>query len=305
MSVKNNLKRVLNGLIRRGYWYNNCLFADCNKFWTYRTFNTDVINLGSTSALNAFCYEGLDIKGVSFALGHHPLSGDLAILKNYFSYLKPDGSTVIISLCPFSSLSGNYQCSEDRYYTLLYPSTMPLYTFRRDQQVKAMKAEPLYSYTILGLLQDLKHWVIKSKNRQMNEEQMDADAHRWINSWLKEFSLKDFDTPLSLYNQDAIEDAASILNEMIAFCKSHGIRPVIVIPPVYHTLGEMFSQKARAMVIDSLIEKVDDKGVWYHNYMDDADFTNDVLLFQNSYLMNREGAKLFTQRVLKDINLIS
>lgn len=304
MSLKNNIKRVLNGLIRKGYWYNNCLFADCSKFWTYGTFNTDVINLGSTSALNAFCYEGLDIKGGNFALGHHPLSGDLAILRNYFSYLKTEGSTVIITLCPFSSLSSHYQCSEDRYYTLLYPSTMPLYSFRRDQQVKVMKAEPLNSYTIMGLLQDLKHLVIKSKNRQLNEEQMDSDAHRWVNSWLKEFSLRDFDTPLSLYNQDAIEDAAKILNKMVTFCKNHNIRPIIVIPPVYHTLGDLFSQKARTVIIDSMIEMMDVKGVWYHNYMDDECFTNNRTLFINSFLMNKKGAKLFTKRVLKDIGLL-
>lgn len=304
MSIKSILKRGVNGLIRRGYWYNHILFADCSKFWSYNIFNTEVINLGSTSAVNAFCYDNLNIKAANFALSHHPLSGDLAILKNYSSYLKPKGSTVILSLCPFSFLSGNYQCSDDKYYTLLYPTTLPFYSFRKEQQVKSMKADPLHSYTVVGLLQDLKHLIIKSNTKILTEEQMSVDAERWIDSWLKEFSLKDFKTPLSLYNQDAIEDAATIINEIICFCKERHIQPIMLIPPVYHTLGEIFTLESRKVIIDSLLEKITDRTVWFHNYMDDPEFTNDNTLFQNSFLMNKKGAKLFTHRVLKDLNIV-
>lgn len=304
MRIKSMLKRVFNGLIRRGYWYNNILFADCRKFWSYNVFNTEIINLGSTSAVNAFCYDGLSIKAANFALSHHPLSGDLAILKNYCSYLKPTASIVIISLCPFSSLSGNYQCSDDKYYTLLYPTTLPFYSFRKEQQVESMKADPLHSYSVVGLLQDLKHLIIKSNTKILTEEQMSVDAERWIDSWLKEFSLKDFETPLTLYNKDAINDSAKILNQIIEFCKSRSIRPVILIPPVYHTLGKLFSENARKLVIDSLVNKVEDKTVLFKNYMDDDEFTNDITLFQNSYLMNKKGARLYTKRVLKDLGMV-
>ena len=255
------------------------------------------------SAVNAFCYEGLNIKAANFALGHNPLSGDLAILKNYCSHLKPEGGVVIVSLCPFSSLSGHYQCTDDKYYTLLYPSTLPSYSFRREQQIKLMKADPFHSYTFMGLLQDLKHLVIKSKSKIMTEEQMNVDAERWMNSWLKEFSLKDFETPLTLYNQDAIDDAAVILNLIIDFCKSRNCLPVILIPPVFHTLGALFNLNVRKMIIDSLVNKLDDKTVWFKNYMDDIEFTNDITLFQNSYLMNKKGAKMFTKRVLKDLGI--
>lgn len=304
MNIKSTIKRILNGLIRRGYWYNNILFEDCNKFWAYNVFNTEVINLGSTSAVNAFCYDGLGIKAANFALGHHPLSGDLAILKNYCSYLKPNGSTVILSLCPFSSLSGNYQYFEDRYYTLLYPTTLPFYSFRREQLVKAMIAEPLRSYTIMGFLQDIKRLVVKPNSKMLTEEQMLIDAERWIKSWMREFSLRDFDTPLTLLNQDAVEEAAFILNSLVDFCKSRNIRPVILIPPVYRTLGKLFSEKARKLIIESLLNRVKDKSVSFINYMDDIEFANDITLFQNSYLMNKKGAQLFTKRVLSDLQLI-
>lgn len=75
------------------------------SFGNITKFNTDVINLGSTSVCHAFDYEGLPICGSNFALRHNSLSGDLAILKNYFGYLNPTNSHVIIPLCAFSSLA--------------------------------------------------------------------------------------------------------------------------------------------------------------------------------------------------------
>ena len=83
MNLKKKLKNKIIGLIKRGNWFNNILFPGCRKFWNYNTFNTDVINLGSTSAMNAFSYEGLQIKGANFAIGANPLLGDFEILKNY------------------------------------------------------------------------------------------------------------------------------------------------------------------------------------------------------------------------------
>ena len=305
MSIKSKISTIVNGMIRRGYWYNNSLFPDCKKFWSYKVFNTEVINLGSTSAVNAFCYDGLNVKAANFALCHHPLSGDLAILRNYYSYLKQEGSIVIVSLCPFSSLSGNYLCNEDRYYTLLYPSTLPYFSFVNGQKIKRMKAYPLSSYTFKGLFQDLKYLVSKHKSIHLTEEKMNVDAERWMKNWMKEFSIKDFNTPLSLYNQDAIETASKIINEIISFCKERNIRPCLLIPPVYHTLGEQFTPEVRKRVINSLIDKVADKSVWYHNYMDDPLFANDITLFQNSFLLNKKGAKLFTKKVLQDLNYLS
>lgn len=304
MSIKSKVSSAINGMIRRGYWYNNTLFADCRKFWSYRDFNTEVMNLGSTSAVNAFCYEGLNVKAANFALSHHPLSGDIAILKNYFSYLKQEGGIVIVPLCPFSSLSGNYQCTDDKYYTLLYPSTLPYYSPNRYEYVKRLKSRPLFSYTFIGFVQDIKKAVCKSKSMQLTEGQMTVDADRWMKSWMKEFSINDFETPLSLYNRDAIETASNILNEIISFCKERNIRPCLLIPPVYHTLGDKLKPEIRKLVIDSLLERVEDKTVWYHNYMDDPSFTHDITLFRNSFLMNEKGAKLFTKKALIDIGLL-
>ena len=124
--MKGKIKYILNALIKRGYWFNNVFFEGCRKMSMYSTFNTDVINLGSTSAVHAFNYDGLGLKAGNWAMTRNPLLGDYAILKNYSSFLKKDRSIVIITLCPFSSLAGSYNFLDDRYYTFLYPSTIPM-----------------------------------------------------------------------------------------------------------------------------------------------------------------------------------
>ena len=304
MNLKKKIASKLNGAIRRTHWFNEELFPDCRKFWNYNTFNTDVINLGSTSGYYAFDYEGLPIKGGNFALRHNPLSGDQAILKNYFGYLNPKGSHVIIPLCVFSSLAGSYDFMEDRFYTLIYPSSIPHFSYRRQQQIKAIAASPIRRFPLWSFYTELRAQLRGTGHSTLTEEQMKADAERWIKGWKHEFALSDFSQPLSLFNKDGVNDAAEILNDIISFCKERNIKPVIMIPPMYHTLAEKFDEKARQLFVYDLIEKIEDKTVPFHNYMDDSRFSRDSSLFMNSFFLNKKGAKKFTRIALTDIGLL-
>ena len=304
MSIKHKIASKINGAIRRTHWFNEELFPDCRKFWNYNTFNTDVINLGSTSGYYAFDYEGLPIKGGNFALQHNPLSGDQAILKNYFGYLNPKGSHVIIPLCVFSSLAGSNDFMEDRFYTLIYPSSIPHFSYRRQQQIKAIAASPIRRFPLWSFYTELRAQLRGTGHSTLTEEQMKADAGRWIKGWKHEFALSDFSQPLSLINKDGVNDAAEILNDIISFCKERNIKPVIMIPPMYHMLAEKFDEKARQLFVYDLIEKIEDKTVPFHNYMDDSRFSRDSSLFMNSFFLNKKGAKKFTRIALTDIGLL-
>ena len=304
MNILRKVYNLLNAVIRKGFWYNNVKFTDCKKFWTYTCFNTDIVNLGSTSAVNAFNYTGIPLKCANWALKTNPLTGDLAILKNYLSYLKSNNATVLIPICPFSSLSGRYKITEDKYYTILYPASIPNYSYKKHQQIKCEMHEPIRIYPLWCMFSDLRNIFKKKKNIILSETEMQIDAKNWMNNWMKEFGITDFSYQLSLINQDAIEDAAKILNEIISLCKERNIKPKLLVPPVYHSLGILFSTEIKNKIIDSLINKIEDKSIWYHNYMDDEDFANNSSLFQNSFLLNEKGALLFTKRVMKDLELI-
>lgn len=300
--------RAINALCRKTYWYNQVLFPDCTKFWNHNTFNLDVVNLGSTSGVYAFNYKEIDLKCANWALSHNPLAGDESILRNYMSYLNPKGSTVIFSLCPFSSLAGSYECLEDKYYTLLYSSSIPHYSKARQVKVMHMRNRPLKYYPVYEALRDLGRLLFSPFNRPFNkiltEDQMRKDAERWINGWKLEFSVKSFDAPLSIINMDAINDARDIINRLIIFCRERSITPFFVIPPVYHTLGEYFTEKARVQLIDSMINDLGGGEVSFLNYLDDPAFNRNPELFINSFYLNKEGAIKFTKRVLTDIGLV-
>ena len=304
MNILRKMERILNALIRRGYWFNHVKFKDCRILSSYNTFDTDVVNLGSTSSVHAFDYSDVPLKCGNWALSSNPLMGDLAILKNYFGYLKEGTSTVIIPLCPFSSLAGRYVITEDKYYTILYPSTIPVFSIQRYRQISHDWMKPITSYPLLSLFVDLFHIIPFHRGKIISENGMISDSKRWMNDWMKEFGIANFSYPLSMINQDGIETAASYLNEIINFSRQHNIQPVLLIPPVYHTLGELLKPEIRKLIIDSLVEKVEDKSVWFHNYMDDPAFSHNRDFFYNSFLMNKKGATLFTKRVLKDLKLL-
>ena len=303
MSALGKLKTVLNALIRRGYWYDNNFMPDSRKFNVYSTFGTQVVNLGSTSALAAFDYDGLEIKGANWALRRNPLMGDLAILKNYSSYLKA-GSTVIISLCPFSALAGSYEPFEERYYSVLYPSTIPSYSYVHGVQTQEKIKNPILYYPWYALFTDIWHLIVKNDNKTLTEEKMETDAKNWIKNWLHEFSLSSFESEWSLVNKDNISDAEKNLSEIIAYCKRKNAEAVIVVPPMYKTLAGMFTEDAKSKLFGALNKVADDNGVKFLNYMDDQEFSNERTFFKNSYLMNKKGANAFTKKVLTDLNII-
>lgn len=304
MIIVKKISNRLTKYVKKTSWYNNCIFEDCSKFWNLNTFNLDVVNLGSTSGVHAFDYSEVDVRGMNWAVSRNPILGDQEILNNYISYLKRNNSVVILTLCPFTSLSGSYDDFDDRYYTFLKFASIPNCSLRRKNRVLDIKDRPLKYYPLFSFLSDILLFHVNKHDKQMSEIEMEEDANGWIKGWMHEFSISDFNYPLSMVNRDGIEDSNKIITEIIKYCKVNSIRPVIVIPPVYHTLGKKFTPKIRKIVIETLINKLNDSSVWFHNYMDDEDFNNDRSLFVNSFLMNKKGARLFTKRVLKDIGMI-
>lgn len=304
MSALGKVKTVLNALIRRGYWYDNEFMPDTRKFNVYSTFNTRVVNLGSTSAVYAFDYNGLGVKGANWALRRNPLAGDLAVLKNYSSYLDGENSTVIIPLCPFSALSGSYEPFEERYYSILYASSIPGYSYVHAVQAQDKVMNPVMYYPWYALFTDFWHKIFKGESKSLTEEKMEADAQNWVKNWLHEFSLKDFSAPLSLVNKYNIGEAEKCLNELLVYCKEKNIDVVLAVPPMYRTLSSKFTEDIQKKLFGDLERLAKDHGIKFMNYMNDQEFSQNRTFFRNSYLMNKLGAKAFTKRILNDLNVI-
>ena len=150
-------------------------------------------------------------------------------------------------------------------------------------------------------------WVgrLLKKNREtLSEEEMQKDADKWYEGWLKEFSLNDLQGSLSLLNRDSISEYCEHLKEMICFCEERKLKICVVIPPVYKTLRIKFDKRAYDTLFSSIINVAIQGNVKVLDYFFESDFTNRKDLFLNSFFLNKKGAQLFTKRVLSDLSLI-
>lgn len=301
--MKNKILHIINaGIRRKSYWYNDILFADCPKFWKHRTFNLDIVNLGSSSGKYAFDYSGLELKGANWAMAPQSLVADLAILKTYSSFLKPQGGIVLIPLCPFSCLGGSGLYLPDKYYSILRMASIPYCSYQKQQEVFAKRDNPLRYYPAIEIIRDI--WsLFRYPDNSIPEKEFRQNAEQFINGWMHEFSILDFKNPLILKNQDAYEDGVRILNEMIQFCLERNLRPIIVIPPVTKQLSLLFTDDMREKFIYSFVNQGNKQGVKFLDYFEDTDFSDNPKLFRNSFFLNNAGAKLFTRRVLKDLGI--
>lgn len=303
MNVKNKIKKKLNGLIKRSYWYQNILFPDCKKFWEHNTFNLDIINLGSSSGKFAFNYDKQPIKAANWAMSSQTLVADFEILRNYSSYLKSQNTIVLIPLCPFSCLGGSNLYMPDKYYTILHFASIPQGNYKKAQEVKNIQQNPLMHFPLMALKDEIKHLLKNEEENKMSKEQMQVNAEEFMKGWMFEFSILDFKNELILKNKDAYKDSIKILSDMIDFCLNRNIRPILVLPPVSKYLAKKFTPEMLQLFVYDFVKKANTHSITFLDYWNDSEFLeNDY--FRNSFFLNYKGAQKFTKRVLNDLRII-
>ena len=130
-----------------------------------------------------------------------------------------------------------------------------------------------------------------------------SDAYRWVTLWMEQFKLVTLDAQLTDEEMLQQNSRAETLKLMIEFCTERDLRPYIVIPPVHSELSKLFSNKFMEQNIYSLIRKATDKKEIILDYFYDTRFQKDEY-FMNAYLMNEQGAKYFSNTLLKDLKII-
>ena len=70
-------------------------------------------------------------------------------------------------------------------------------------------------------------------------------ADSMFNGWMKQFGISDINAKLSLQHLEEQKSRRQTLDAMISFCKERYLNPVVVIPPIHHSLT---SQSKRVTV---------------------------------------------------------
>lgn len=310
--IRNKAKRLIHKLLVDNNLYYNQLFKDCRKFWNFREFNLNIVNLGSNSALYGFDYSVSSLKGANWAMGPQSLNQDLAILKTYYSFIGPRG-TVLVPLCPYSSCLKSYKDTEIlKYYTILHPGVIEDFSFDKQKEAYLLKLHP-YKYApkqmIKGLLKSIMKCILHHKQSEtksfqpLSDDQLKNNAKSFVEGWKKQFNITDMDAFIPEHIQKGRKIRVSTLKELIQFCEDRELNYYIVIPPVTQFLSSYFSETFKQNYIYSFLEEVGVKKERVLDYLTNQDFQDKELYF-NSFFLNKRGRELFTHRILKDINFI-
>lgn len=300
-------------LVSGNPWY-QAKYADCPKFWKRFPFNLEVVNLGSSSSFYGFDYSGLPVRAANWAMRPQSFPQDLAILKTYCSYLGPM-AIVFIAIGPYSSCFKNYKDIDlEKYYTVLHPGVFEGFSTQKCEEMFRIKDHP-YRHAarqmLLGGSKMLAGRLLRHRVpaelldvQPMDAARLEADAECWISGWKRQFDIPDADVPPPEHIVEGRKRRVAVLGEMVAFCRERGFRPVIVLPPVTEHLSSKFSETFRENYIYSFLEEAGVSDVPFLNYLDDVRFKEDSLFF-NSFFLNRTGAGLFTETVLKEAGAVT
>ena len=294
---------LLNALYKRTNAYRN-QFVDVRKFSEKGGVgnNLEIINLGSNHPKFGFDYTGLDVKGENWAVGPQTLEYDFSILRNNISHLA-SGAVVVIPICLLKLFL---------YRQVERPTHAKYYSFLDSKDIvgySKLDKWSNYSFPLLfhpmrlrRLLKDTKkdNRLSLDVNLCKTEADLNKDADRWTDIWNKEFDIKLPTPTLSAENKSDIQKNIHILKEMIEFCLSKGLRPVIAILPVTNYLYSRFIPEFIENHILAYIAEANEVKVPVKNYLTDERFT-DPSLYINSFFFNTKGRKKFTKQFVEDL----
>ena len=299
--MKYNFLKLLNYPLKKTWWYEST-YGDAVKMKNWNTYGLDLVNLGSSSPKFACDYSNLEIKAANWAMAPQGLINDLAILKNYHSFIKENGFVVVLQICPFNLMTGEKKRKGyyDKYHYFLSPVLIKCFSRQTQKKICRMIDYPLLGSPKVAIKAIVKKMLGKDKACYLNAE---TDAKRRINSWKKQFLIESFSDPLSEEHLNAIKYNVNLLYEIIEFCRERSLKPVLGIMPATKTLKEHIPEDFMQRAFYDAVEKVkEDTGILFLDYYRSTEFENDDL-YLDSFLMNKKGRELFTQRMLTDLGI--
>lgn len=264
--------------------------------------NYQIVSLGSNNALFSFHFQ--ELIGANWSTGLQTTNENYNILRKYHSFLDK-GGIVIFTLAPLGTILKTTDF--DKWHRAKFYYILPEVLNRKE---RLFVRYPLFMdpvFSIKALLGAFLGCVEKDSRlevacQRLDKRKLKVDAQMWVDGWKKQFGISDLNAPLSTQNMEKQHVVIELYQEIIEFIVQRGYKPVFVMPPVTRELGGYFSNTFFENYIYPFTDSF--KDVPFLNYFNEPDF-NDPNLYFNSFFLNLYGRKVFTQRVLADLNLIS
>jgi hypothetical protein len=312
------IQKIVNGLLYKTEWYKSFFLDIDHEIYPDKTWcrnhderNFDVVNLGSSGGKWAFDYSDIDIKAMNWAQQPQTLVEDYNLLRCFHSILRK-GGCVLITIMPFTSINKKTGLFDAMKYLKIDTQGEPIEPNMHLEALRYVNNPLLFGKkkaikTIIQHLRGREVRIDKIGNayldyNPMSEEQLKQDAKMWMEGWKRQFSISDFEAPLTSQNQLGRKYRIRIMRELIDFCLIRGYKPIYVIPPVTEFLEEKFTPRFREIYIYDYLRDIE-RDVLLLDYSDEKELMAPEMYF-NSFFLNVKGRKSFTKRVLKDIGLI-
>ena len=262
-----------------------------------------IVNLGSTYSKYAFgASSELNLKWGDFSLQAQSLEMDYRILKKYIDNIETDGVVlIVVAACLMLYKEAG---TNPLYYDILDKNENAEYSLKQ----KLISRFPLIKNPkrAVAIFKDKAPYdnVYDNYPDVLNEEQSQAELLHLVNVWKQLFGLKDMksvEVPLEIKKN--IEHNQELLDQIIALCLEHNVRPVVVVPPFSERLNSFFSPEFKREIVEQkILECIGDRAIPFFNYQDDPYFQSRPELFTDGgFKLNERGSKIFIQKFLGDL----
>ncbi len=265
-----------------------------------------MINLGSNPAKYGIDYAGFDVNAHNLAVGPQTFEYDFKMLKNYHSYLDEHGERLLLLLllCPFTFCLDRYPRSVNnddlRYYPILSRGMINNFNEARYRRLVKQPWRTVLRHPgmLRGIRANLINGCVLPDGVLQSEEAAVKSARSFIEGWMREFSLKDFDISRLPQNVlDSMKFNRLVMEEMLAFCAERKIRPAFVVAPMSKELTQAIPEDFKERCFYSMLRG---RGVPVLDYSQDKDLcVRDNFL--NALFLNKVGRKKFTARLIADL----
>ena len=303
-----------NRMLLKSEWYRNMLvdyehkvFPDNVWYRAHDERNFDLVNLGSSSPVYAFNYEGYNVKAMNWARQPQTLLDDIRLFKNFHSILK-EGGYVLISIMPFTSINKQTGLLDVVRYSRTLADVLLDEQYRR--RAILLGKYPIFMgkralkeliKVVICRTQSSEKWQ-QSDNNPMSESQLRLDAMNWDKNWREQFNIRDYNDPLTKKNAQGRQVRIKAMRELIDFCKERSYKPVYVILPMTKQLRNYLNDEFMDKYVYEYLKQVA-RDVPVLDYLKDEELAGSEW-YANAYFLNKKGAKKFTSKVLENLNEI-
>ena len=263
----------------------------------------EVCNFGNSHSFYALNYENVrDRVCYSFALPDQSLRDDLQILKSYRDHIA-GGATVFISIS-YTSLMGPAENDSSpmykRYYRFLPKENIIGYDLKTDIYTRFLPA--LAADDMVSLFE-----MLMNINNHADMWALTTNAETALEHGYQRYSGHVAPSRDAAGNRLYRENEREHLLEMIDICREIGAEPVLFTVPFLHEYTDPILLEDPDFyddffnMMDAICEQ---KKVVYLDFARDERFSNAYDLFINTDHLNRNGALLFTEMLMKENSTI-